>query len=298
MRFGKESEPTLTAGGEAFVSGLSPDGKLESADAQPAFYGSPLVAWTPALGAETYAVQWSKTRQPFVPATDPASGALGMMTLNTSAVLPLEPGTWYYRVRGYDYSLPQGAQAMSWSDPQKVVATRPIFTVVRSSSASAPKTRTLSSASAGLRLDVPTSFKVDARSTSSKRSGPRPLGQPSARLRLTAADSATGAMLFIQTTPDRVASSHSAWVRKVVAGAKRAPGRVGAVSCGQVSLASGAGVRCGLTVQSGGTRRAAVLLMLQHRNVTYTLSYVGTLAKRGTDAARFGAAARSLRFTS
>ena len=41
-----------------------------------------------------------------------------------------------------------------------------------------------------------------------------------------------------------------------------------------------------------------MLLLLQHRNVTYTLSYVGTLAKRGTDAARFGAAARSLRFTS
>ena len=296
MRFGKESEPTLTAGGEAFVSGLSPDGKLESADAQPAFYGSPLVAWTPALGAETYAVQWSKTREPFVAAADPASGALGMMTLNTSAVLPLEPGTWYYRVRGYDYSLPQGAQAMSWSNPQKVVATRPVFSVVGSSS-SVRKTRTLSSASAGLRLEVPASFKVDSRSTARSASGPRPLGQPSARLRLTATDSATGATLFVQTSPDRVSSSHSAWVRKVVAGAKRAPGRVGAVSCGQVSLAAGAGVRCALTVQSAGTRRAAVLLLLQHRNVTYALTYVGSPAKRGTDSARFSAAARSLRFT-
>ena len=121
---------------------------------------------------------------------------------------------------------------MSWSDPQKVVTTRPIFRVVRSST-STRKTRTLSSASAGLRLDVPTSFKVDARSTSRQSSGPRPLGQPSARLRLTAADSATGAMLFVQTAPDRVASSHSAWIRKVVADAKRAPGRIGACPAGR-----------------------------------------------------------------
>ena len=298
MRFGKESEPTLTAGGEAFVSGLSPDGRLESADDQPSFYGSPLVAWTPALGAETYAVQWSKTRQPFVPAADPASGALGMMTLNTSAVLPLQPGTWYYRVRGYDYSLPEGAQAMSWSDPQKVVATRPIFAVVRSSSTASTKTRTLSSASTGLRLDVPSSFRLSSRSTAAKGTQLRPLGPSSARIRLTARDSATGAALFVQTSPDRISSSHAAWVRKVGADAKRAPGRVGAMTCAQVSLAAGAGVRCALTVRSGSTRNAAVLLMLQHRSVTYTLTYAGSLAKRHIDAARFSAAARTLRFTS
>jgi hypothetical protein len=297
LRFGKESEPTLTAGGEAFVSGLSPDGKLESADDVPSFYGSPLVAWTPALGAETYAVQWSKTKQPFVPVADPASGALGMMTLNTSAILPLQPGTWYYRVRGYDYSLPQNAQAMSWSEPQKVVATRPVFAVVGSPSAS-PKTRTLSSASAGLRLDVPSSFKLSSRTTSGKAAPLRPLGPSSARVRLTARDSATGAALFVQTSPDRVSSSHSAWVRKAVAAAKRAPGRVGGVTCAQVSLPSGAGVRCLLTVRSGSRRTAAVLLMLQHRNVTYTLTYAGALAKRKVDAARFSAAARTLRFTS
>ena len=109
QRFGKESEPALTAGGEVFASGLSPKGELASASDKPAFYGAPLVAWTTALGAETYAVQWSKTRRPFVLETDPATGALGMMTLNTSAILPLAPGTWYYRVRGYNYSLPTGA---------------------------------------------------------------------------------------------------------------------------------------------------------------------------------------------
>ena len=71
LRFGKESEPTLTAGGDVFASGLTPAGHLASAGDRPAFYGSPLVAWTAALGAEVYAVQWSKTRHPFKPEPTP-----------------------------------------------------------------------------------------------------------------------------------------------------------------------------------------------------------------------------------
>jgi hypothetical protein len=51
------------------------------------------------------------------------------MTTSTSAVLPLGPGTWYYRVRGFDYNLPTGVQQMSWSDPQQLVVTKPTFSV-------------------------------------------------------------------------------------------------------------------------------------------------------------------------
>ena len=65
MRFGKESEPALTASGELFATGLSPKGKLTSANDTRSFYGAPLVAWTTALGAEVYEVQWSKTKVPF-----------------------------------------------------------------------------------------------------------------------------------------------------------------------------------------------------------------------------------------
>jgi len=64
-RFGKNSEPALTAAGELFASGLSPKGLLTSGTNSQAFYGSPLVAWTPALGATVYEVQWSKKRYPF-----------------------------------------------------------------------------------------------------------------------------------------------------------------------------------------------------------------------------------------
>jgi hypothetical protein len=130
-RFGKNSEPSLTAAGELFASGLSPSGRLTAGRTSSAFYGNPLVAWTPALGASAYEVQWSKTRYPFTPRPNPQNqGALGTMTLGTSVVLPLPVGTWWYRVRGFNLNLPSGAQQMSWSDPSKIVVARPKFRVV------------------------------------------------------------------------------------------------------------------------------------------------------------------------
>jgi hypothetical protein len=130
-RFGKNSEPSLTAAGELFASGLSPNGRLTAGTNSKAFYGYPLVAWTPALGASVYEVQWSKKGYPFKPEPNPLNeNALGTMTLGTSAVLPLKAGTWYYRVRGFNYTLPTGAQQMSWSDPAKIVVAKPKFRVV------------------------------------------------------------------------------------------------------------------------------------------------------------------------
>ena len=130
-RFGKDSEPSLTAAGELFASGLSPSGRLTAGTNSRAFYGPPLVAWTPALGASVYEVQWSKKLYPFTPQPDPQNGnALGKLTLGTSTILPLGPGTWYYRVRGFNYTLPTGAQQMSWSDPAKIVVAKPKFRIV------------------------------------------------------------------------------------------------------------------------------------------------------------------------
>ncbi len=130
-RFSKDSEPTLTSTGELFASGLSSSGGITSGNRVAPFYGSPLVAWTPALGADAYEVQWSKTRYPFRPDQDPENqNALGRMTLGTSAVLPLKPGTWYYRVRGFSFALRTGAQEMSWSDPARIVVAKPKFRIV------------------------------------------------------------------------------------------------------------------------------------------------------------------------
>jgi hypothetical protein len=132
LRFGKSSEPTLVTAGAPFASGLSPTGRLTAASAgSPLFYSSPLVAWTPALGADSYHVQWSKSRYPFRPEAFTHQGGTteGMLTLGTSAVLPLKPGTWWYRVRGVSWNLPSTAQFMGWSEPARIVVTRPKFRV-------------------------------------------------------------------------------------------------------------------------------------------------------------------------
>lgn len=141
MRFGKESEPSLVASGQLFASGLSSDGRLTSAVQTTSFYGQPLVSWTPALGAEVYEVQWSKTKYPFNPETAP-TGTQGLMTGSTSVVLPVSPGIWWYRVRGFDYSLPTGAQQMSWSDPVQLVVAAPRFKLVIGGTTSPAKSKT------------------------------------------------------------------------------------------------------------------------------------------------------------
>ena len=130
-RFGKDSEPSLTSSGNLFATGLSPNGRLTSALHTASFYGAPLVSWTPALGAEVYQVQWGKKAYPFVPTVPVGAKDSGILTSGTSAVLPLakEPGKWWYRVRGFDYSLPTGAQQMSWSEPAMVIVTKPTFRI-------------------------------------------------------------------------------------------------------------------------------------------------------------------------
>jgi len=127
QRFGIASEPSLTTAQVPFATGLSVTGRLTSAAKNPTFYSQPLVAWTPALAADLYQVQWSKTRYPFVPQPDPRTNSLGILTFATSSVLPLQPGSYWYRVRGFDYNLPTGVQQMSWSDPQPLVVSKPRF---------------------------------------------------------------------------------------------------------------------------------------------------------------------------
>ncbi len=296
-RFGKASEPVLTSGGEAFASGLSPTGKLRSASSQPAFYGAPLVAWTTALGSGAYAVQWSKTGRPFVPQTDPATGALGLMTLNTSAVLPLTPGTWYYRVRGYSFSLPTGAQAMSWSDPQQVVATKPMFKVVGRGGA-ARKTKEVRVPTGGFSVRVPTSWKSGSRRTAgASGSSLSPLGARGATLRLSIRDG-RGTALFVQTKADGSAYSHAAWARKTASAMKRVRGRTGAVRCANVSLPAGAAVRCSLSTKVSGGTQSVVAYLLRHRSATYTLTFASARVIAAGQARVFDASARSFRFTS
>jgi hypothetical protein len=123
MRFGKSSAPVVTGGGAPYASGLSPNGRLTSASRPaPSFYGAPLVAWEPALGANEYEIQWSRTAYPW-------KRAGTITTPSTSALLPVTSGTWFYRVRGLNYSLPRKPE-MAWSAPVGIRSAKPVFAVV------------------------------------------------------------------------------------------------------------------------------------------------------------------------
>jgi hypothetical protein len=125
IAFGKQSAPVVAGSATAYASGLSPDGRLVAArGSSPTFFGSPVVAWLPALGADTYQVEWSRKAYPWKP--------LGRRTTDaTAALLPLKSGTWFYRVRGVNNLLPGAAKAMTWSKPQMVKVARPKFKIVR-----------------------------------------------------------------------------------------------------------------------------------------------------------------------
>jgi len=129
MSFGKVSQPVVTTSANMpWVSGLAPNGRVvASASKTPTVHDSPLIAWQPAVGATTYEVQLSHKKYPW-------SVTWSTKTPATSVVLPLgksQAGMWWYRVRGINPALPEGAQAMSWSKPVRIRVTGDSFVVVK-----------------------------------------------------------------------------------------------------------------------------------------------------------------------
>jgi hypothetical protein len=122
--FGRRSvDPSLRDSQGLFATGLSPNGRLLSASSRrSSFYGASLVAWTPATGAASYDIEWSKTKYPWHVAGRQHTPA-------TSAMLPLKSGTWWYRVRGVNPYLP-GNQKMSWSSKMSLRIAKPTFRVI------------------------------------------------------------------------------------------------------------------------------------------------------------------------
>jgi hypothetical protein len=123
--FGIASQPAVTvnpANHLPYAWGLS-NGRLRAATSKrPTFSGAPVVAWQPAEGATAYEVQVSKTAYPWRTYGN-------AYTFATSITLPLKPGTWYYRVRGINLTLPNGASTMAWSPKVGVVIARPKFKI-------------------------------------------------------------------------------------------------------------------------------------------------------------------------
>jgi hypothetical protein len=113
MAFGKTSAVVVErTNGVPYVSGLTSAGRIHPAtSSKPAFFGHVVVAWRPAPGATKYEIQWSKSRNPW-------KRAGRIVSPSTAAQLNLQPGRWYYRVRGIDTSIPSLNQGMTWSNPQ------------------------------------------------------------------------------------------------------------------------------------------------------------------------------------
>ena len=128
MSFGKVSQPVVTQAGTPWVSGLAPSGRyIASAARTPEVHDSPLVAWEPAVGATQYDVELSRKLYPW-------KAAKTLSTYSTAVVLPLgkaDVGAWFYRVRGVNPALPDGAQQMSWSKPVQIKITGDQFVVVK-----------------------------------------------------------------------------------------------------------------------------------------------------------------------
>ncbi len=125
-RLGRVSKQVETGNKKAYVTSLALAGAVTSkaASSVSRVYGNtPLLTWTPVPAADTYEVQWSRTRYPFV--------ALGKVTTQaTSATLLLAPGVWYYRVRGIDVQVAK-SQSMAWSSVRKLKIAKPTYRVSR-----------------------------------------------------------------------------------------------------------------------------------------------------------------------
>jgi hypothetical protein len=292
MRFGKESEPSLVASGQLFATGLSSDGRLTSAVHTTAFYGQPLVSWTPALGAEVYEVQWSKIQYPFTPQPT-STGTLGIMTSATSVVLPVTPGTWWYRVRGFDYSLPTGAQQMSWSDPAKLVVAAPKFKLVVTPTASKPaaiKTKTKAAASTnGLKTFSGLGFSM---------------GVPSGWSHQTIKDSVASFVYVNAATRTNVVevSSSGRGTRTMAQWEadlrqELASGSGATPSAALVTLPAGKAVRLVVTHVVKGVKLVQVQYVVDGGANAYAFTFTSTAARYAVDASTFAKMIGSLKLT-
>ena len=95
-----------------------------------------LIRWKPIEGATRYEVLYPDIAgtMSFQTTTNVADEREFFTFPATSFLLPLgqsDTGTWWYRVRGVNPALPNGAQAMSWSKAVRLRITGDRFVVVK-----------------------------------------------------------------------------------------------------------------------------------------------------------------------
>jgi hypothetical protein len=258
---GLMSEPAVVSPqDEAFITGLSSTGKLISARTSAQFYGHPLVAWTPALRAEKYEIEWSASNDPFV-----ATG--NMLTTATAAVLPLTTGTWYYRVRGFDYNLPSNAQQMTWSTTEKLIVSKPTFKLVltktRAKQAAVPAKKSgYSGVAAGYKVAKGTGYSMQL-PTSWKSSG-------ASGFQYTDALAKASAIATISEN-ERAGRTYGAWADALATQLKKSGS--GPVSTAVVQLAAGKGIRLTTTVTNKGVTKSVLEYVVDKGNIEYIVAF-------------------------
>jgi hypothetical protein len=181
-------------------------------------------------------------------------------------VLPVGSGIWYYRVRGFDYSLPTGSQQMSWSDVAKLVVAKPRFRIVGSGSAPKAKPATKPKSSSGpaagykvvkgpgYSMQLPTSWK--------------PLGS-SGFLYIDALDKATVFANISQS--ERAGRSYTAWADALTTQLQSSG--TGPISTAVVQLAAGKGVRLTTTVTKKGVTNSVLEYVVDKGNIEYVIAF-------------------------
>ena len=322
--FGKESDPVTIADQATsayaaytpFVSGLSTGGRVVSAvDSKPTFYGTPLVAWKPALGAAGYEVQWSKQLYPWK-----AEGA-SVYTYGTSALLqdssgkPLAPGKWYYRVRGLDPYLPSTSKVMSWSDPVQVTVATPKFTVVGApkskSGGSGSKKSTRTWIEPGFSVGLPADWRGVTHDTLTAELKAHPLlGRSINKLLLNDLKKGGSAPTrFLGYDPTDLATgmyvsvfklglhTHAQWVATLET-AIRQDKSASNLRCAEARVPAGKTLRCTYVRKLGDYVESEVVYFFDRSSSTYNLHFSCPQRVSATKASLFAAAATSFRISS
>jgi hypothetical protein len=287
--FGKTSEPVVAADSTPYVSGLSVEGNLSSASSSaPTFYGSPVVAWAPALGAHAYELQWSKSSYPFK-----AEG--NMYTFATSANVTLSPGEWFYRVRGLNLSLPGAGQKMTWSDPAQVSIAQPTFMVVKKAKSSTPSAKKSSVAltkvtvkTAGFSIGMPKGWlKADVPKNSSLKFAAA----------VPTAENGVYTNLNVVVGAGRGSKSFAAWTKQVKAEVSSLA-VAGSLTTSTVKLPAGTAIKLSYRVTAEDGREAAILQYAIDRvSKSYILTFTTTPSLSKKYAPVFLASAKSFKLT-
>jgi hypothetical protein len=217
------------------------------------------------------------------------------MTASTSVVFPKElgPGTWWYRVRGFDYSLPTGAQQMSWSDPASLVVATPKFKLVGGSTtppAAAKKPAAKTAPTNGLRTQSGTGFTI---------------GVPTSWARQTIKDSvatfvyrspATKSNVVELTSSGRGSRTMAQWAADLEVELRSATNATPTVS--YVTLPAGKAIRLSLTRTVGTTKIVQVQYVVDGGPTAYNFTFTTTSSRAAADLPVFARMIASLRLTS